>query len=381
LIAYLQIQRFYVRTLGLEDHPDPVVVTKNKTVLDLNLAAAKRRVDAEMSARDAKASLMGGIFREWDAKEFRQAQRDWLDFAVDFSDVVEPDEQHSAWVDLSKHPDPIATYRAMLEAIPHSNGGLSPTKWLSKLAAKRNDASLNAVFDAQVFLSDIPIHQIEPITFDQAARLEFLGYSTCGKALDIPLDVLQRQFGGHALTIWNALRGQVNQAVQAIYPEKSAADRTYFPAPVEDIVVVDNSLLKLANRLASRLQGNDLFGATMKLILEFEDRDPTIAERTFTKPLHDRRSLYFASKRLYDSLNNEQPVAAIRISLPELHHKVHHQESFDQLELRQKLQRADTVVKCVRKSYGDAAIKIAGDVQVPRRQLVLKEWRNATGWN
>jgi len=381
LIAFLQIQRFYVRTLGLEDHPDPVIVTKDKAVLDLNIAAEQRRVNAEMSTRDAKASLMGGVFRQWEPECYSCAQHAWLDLAVDFSDVVEPDEQHSAWVDLSIHPDPIATYRAMLEAIPYSKGGLSPTKWLSKLAAKRNDAALDAVFDPQAFLHGIPIHQIEPITFEQAAKLEFLGYTTCGKALDIPLDVLHRQFGGHAVTIWNALRGQVNQAVQAIYPEKSAADRIYFANPVEDMAVVENTLLKLANQLASRLLGNDLFGATMKLTLEFEDQDPTIAERTFTKPLHDRRSLYFASKRLYDSLNNEQPVAAIRISLPELHHKVHHQESFDQLELREKLQRADTAIRCVRKSYGDASIKIAGDIQVPRRQLVLKEWRNATGWN
>ena len=81
MIAYLQIQRFYVRTLGLEHHHDPAIVTKDKAVLDLNIAAERRRVNADMSARDAKASLMGGVFRQWETEAYIDAQRAWRYFS------------------------------------------------------------------------------------------------------------------------------------------------------------------------------------------------------------------------------------------------------------------------------------------------------------
>ena len=380
MIAYLQVHRFYVRALGLEGHSDPVVVTKNKAVLDLNIAAELRRVDADMSARDAKASLMGGIFRDWHADEFVESQREWLNRAVDFSDAIEPDEQHSAWIDLSKHPDPIATYFALIESIPHSQGGLSATKWLSKLAAKRCDKNLDAAFEPQEFLRPIPIHQVDPITFEQAAKLDFLGYADCGKALSIPLDVLHRQFGNDAIVIWNALRGGQGEEVRASYPDSYVADRMYFQIPIEDIAAVEHSLLRLSERISSQLQGKDLFGSTMKLTLEFEEGSSE-AVRNFTKPLHDRRTIYFAARRLFESLEVEQPLSALRIAVPDLRHKVRHQETFDQLAIKEKLSRAETAVRCVRKSYGDSSIQIAGHIQIPRRQLVLKEWRNATGWS
>jgi len=380
LIAYLRIQRFYVRTLGLEEHPDPVVIVKGESVLDINSAGMRRRVEAEMSARDAKASLMGGVFREWNPAEYIAAQHAWLDMATHFSDVIEPDEQHSAWVDLSSHPDPIATFRSMLEHIPSSDGGVADNKWLAKLAAGR-DPDMSAIFDPQGFLYELPVGVIPLLSPAQAARLTFLGYGTCGKCLQIPLDVLQKQFGEQAITVWNAVRGYGQEPVLPTYPECSVADRFYFSNPVEDLTAIESALLKLADNLSRRLCNHDLFGSRLRLTVEYEEMPDHVVERNFTRPLHDRRSIHFASWRMFESLANQHPITGIRILIPGLDMKKRHQQSFDQLATREKQSRAETAVRCVRKSYGDKSIILASNIEVPRRLLVLKEWRNATGWS
>ena len=380
MIAYLRIQRFYVRTLGLDEHPDPVVIVKEESVLDINVAGIRRRVEAEMSARDAKASLMGGIFREWHSAEYIAAQHAWLNMATDFSDVIEPDKQHSAWVDLSSHPDPLASFRSMLEHIPHSEGGIADKKWLAKLAAGR-DPEMSAIFDPQVFLHELPVGMIPLLSQAQSARLTFLGYDTCGKCLQIPLEVLQKQFGEQAITVWNAVRGYGQEAVFAIYPERSVADRFYFSNPVEDLTAIEAALLKLSDNLSRRLCSQDMFGSKLRLTVEYEEMPDRVVDRTFTRPLHDRRSIHFASRRMFESLANQHPITGIRILIPELDRKKRHQQSFDQLATREKQSRAETAVRCVRKSYGDKSIILASNIEIPRRLLVLKEWRNATGWS
>jgi DNA polymerase IV len=379
LIAYLRIQRFYVRSLGLDEHPDPVVIVKGESVLDINPAGIRRRVESEMSARDAKASLMGGVFREWNSAEYTAAQHAWLDLATEFSDVIEPDEQHTAWIDLTSHPDPLATYRSMLEFIPNCEGGIAENKWLAKLAAGR-DPEMSAVFDPTAFLYDLPVGMICQLTPAQSAKLSFLGYGTCGRCLQIPLDVLQKQFGDQAITVWNVVRGYGHEAVHSIYPEKSVADRFYFPNPIEDSTVVEAALLKLSDNLSNRMSSQDLFGSRLRLTIEYEELPVQAVERCFTRPLHDRRSIHFASKRMFDSVASQHPITGIRILIPELEKKKRHQQSFDHLAAREKQSRAETAVRCVRKSYGDGSIILAKDVEVPRRLLVLKEWRDATGW-
>jgi hypothetical protein len=381
LIAYILIPRFYVSHLGMEHADEPVVVTKGKRVLDLNITAEKRRLTSDMSDRDAKASLMGGIFKLWDEETYVEAQRIWLDRCCQFSDAIEPDEQHTAWVELSGHPDPIATFFALREAIDGSKGGLAKSKWLAKLACLRGDVDLDAVYSPETFLSGIPLDQIEVIHPHEAARLEFLGYRDCESVRDVTREVLTRQFGERTIVIWNAVRGLHADQVDSTYPRKSVSDRFYFPSAIVDALVVEAGIKKAADRIASRLAKGDWFGSGLQLRIEFEDGKSCTVKREFTHPLHDRRTVFFAAKRLWLGISIESPVTAIRIQMTELKKKRQHQQTFDQLLSREKQLRAETALSSVRKVFGDVSVQLARDIQIPRRERVLKEWRNATGWS
>jgi DNA polymerase-4 len=380
LIAYLQIQNFYVRTLGYEHSAEPAIVQKDRLVLDMNEAAKRRRVAAEMSASEAKACLVGGVFRNWEPETYIQAQHEWLNRVAEFSDVIEPDEQHSAWVDLSVHPNPIDAFQTMISEIPHARGGLAKSKWISKLAARRGDPDFGAVYEPREFLSRVPLHEMEPIDTVHASRLKFLGYFTCGDAIEIPRTVLARQFGNQAILIWNAIRGISKDHPLPLFPEKTASDRIYFQSPVEQLETIDQALFRLADSLSDKLDKSDSFSLTMGMTIEFEEMPPSTGQRTFTKPLHHRRSVYFAAKRIWEALAPKSPVMGLRITLKELRKKQRHQTSFDSLIKDEKILRAQNALLSVRKSFGDQSIQIAGDIPLVRRRKVLKEWRDATGW-
>jgi len=253
-------------------------------------------------------------------------------------------------------------------------------KWLSKLATYRGDPDFVACRDPFGYLTSVPLQALELLEPELRSRLEFLGYVTIGHASTIPLSVLRKQFGARAVEISNILQGKQFQKVQAIYPERFVGERYYFPEPIEDMQVLDAAILKVAGRLGERLQADDLFGALMRLGIEFEGVPMLAIERLFTKALHDRRSIFFAVKRMVGAVPLDHPIKGFRVALPELDRRIRHQHSFDSLMVKEKLDRAETALKCVRRSFGDLSIMTGDQVKIPRRQRVLKEWRDATGW-
>ena len=109
MIVYIHLPGFYVRSHQSER---PVVVVKSRKVLDANLRARRAGVEGRMPLSVAKSILAKNplpdapIFIEWKEDEYDRAQRHWLDRCVEFSEVIEPAEQHSAYIDLSAHPHP-----------------------------------------------------------------------------------------------------------------------------------------------------------------------------------------------------------------------------------------------------------------------------------
>ena len=119
MIAFLRLMGFYVCAGSFAHGPQPVVVVKDKAVLDANAAALERGVQPGMTLREAKAILHDGKFVEWEPDEYREAQCAWLDLCAEFTDVVEPEEQHTAYLDLSMHPNPGEILDRVTEQLGH----------------------------------------------------------------------------------------------------------------------------------------------------------------------------------------------------------------------------------------------------------------------
>src|SRR5207253_6874893 len=151
------------------------IVVRDGMVLDFNEAASRRGIDEGLSLRQARAILNDGKFQPWQREEYEERQRIWLDLCVDFTGVIEPADQHSAWLDLSLHPDSFDIAERVVRTLSQKTGltvrfGAAPSKWISLLAARHDDGGL-AIRDPKAFLAPLPTAELLPVTFEHRERL------------------------------------------------------------------------------------------------------------------------------------------------------------------------------------------------------------------
>src|SRR5688572_12155218 len=101
-ILYARLEGFYTTVL-LQKQPElrerPLVVHRDKAVLCVDEKGRSKGIHAGMPLSEAKAILRDGAFLPWEEGPYREAQEKWLDVCARFSDVIEPAEQHTAFVD------------------------------------------------------------------------------------------------------------------------------------------------------------------------------------------------------------------------------------------------------------------------------------------
>jgi len=408
---FMRLKGFYAKSL---EAADPLLVAKclvihrDKRVLEINALAAERQIYPGMPLAEAKAILQEGTFVPWEEEPYRDAQGRWLDLCTEFSDVVEPDEQHSAWIDLSPHPDPSSLARKLIERLSESTGlrvlsGMGWSKWIARLAASHGASHAKAqrpqrrqeqTFD---FLASLKTRFLTPVDPEHRTRLEFLGYATIGEVAQVPLSVLRSQFGDAANHILMCARGGFFEPVEAKYPPNSISERVPFEGSVEDLQTLDLALRDLAQALGRRLAKEDKQGKDLVVTLEVdgdsnhkgtentkehkEEGFSIVRRRKFTKPIHNYPSA-LASLRLLMIPPPEEPIVAIRARLENVtESKRIQQELTGRTTSADRERGAMAAFQHIRTVFGDAAILTGGEIVEPRRKQVLRAWKDATGWS
>lgn len=380
-ILWLELQGFYASCHPAGDKP--LVVVRDKLVLDANAAARKRQVAPGMCAREAGTLLPSGSIKAWNREAYVERQTAWLDLCVDFSGIIEPIDQHIAAVDLSGHPEPYLVAARLVDSLESGTKlpvryGAAGTKWVARLAAEREDPNGIAWKDPESFLADLSVGDLLPAKPETRQRLAFLGYHTIGQAAQVRLEVLRRQFGEEALLVRSATQGKHLQPVLALYPLDSMQECLIFDGAVDDLETIERGLRSIAGRIGRRLSEQGKSGTKVRMEIETEtDREQRA--RTFTKPVSDPASALGALKLLI-SETPAIPVLAIRVSVLDLETVRNRQSPLIGTVDRFKRPDPEAAVHVLRKTFGDASVQLASEVEVPRRVRVLREWQNASGW-
>src|SRR5688572_10775720 len=100
---YVQLDDFYLfgRKSDVSLSRKPVIVLRGKQVIGRNWAAEQRGVKIGMSEDHARALVLKGEFQQWKPENYIEHQEKWLDVCAQYSGVIEPEDQHTAYVDLS----------------------------------------------------------------------------------------------------------------------------------------------------------------------------------------------------------------------------------------------------------------------------------------
>ncbi|MBI5708448.1 MAG: hypothetical protein HZC36_15805 [Armatimonadetes bacterium] len=399
-IVYVRLLHFYASSLA-ESRPDlqgrPFIVHKDKAVLEASSEALSLGIAPGMRLQEAKILLKSnsGVCIAWEEDLFRAHQEAWLDACCRFTDVVEPDRQHGAYLDISAHPDPFDIAEQLALSLKDngymgSRVGLSRCKWVALLATERLSLDVGspewrvtaceAIERPSEFLAAFPTDCLLPVLPEHRQRIGFLGYRTIGEVQRIPMRVLKEQFAEHAPLIHAASRGGISEPVAAVYPKARVLAAVAFEGGTDSPETLDRGLRDLGQRVAGMLMRRDAVSYHLQLEIEYEDGKLEPRQRVFAKPISNLASAIMAI-RLLTGERFQQPIVRISVRI-------------DKLEPAQKEQyelggrTASTVqalhlgnaFRSIRTSFGDRAIQSGASLPLTRRERVLKAWKEATGW-
>ncbi|RYG38807.1 hypothetical protein EON81_02725, partial [bacterium] len=318
-IAFFSGRGFYVRHLLPEEGGAPSVVHREGRVLDADQAAQARGVGLGMPLSEAKMVLgQAGRFLEWSEEAYRSVQTIWLDVCAEHAEIIEPIDQHEAFVDLSGHPDPREALERLREDIFGRtrltfDAALASSRWIARAAVEHGDPMGKALRDPRGFVAGLPVDAL-PLATEDVARLVSLGYRRIGELAAVELATLRQQFGSRALELYRSARGGGEANVDPLYPPDSLAGRFHYDGAPTDRETLERGFAVLSEEVGERLQSRDLIGEEIAAVFLHEDGSNTRFERGLARPLSSSESLKRALVRLLPN-EIERPVVGIQVRL------------------------------------------------------------------
>ena len=139
------------------------------------------------------------------------------------------------------------------------------------------------------------------------AQLTRLGLRTVGDLASIPAPILERAIGSAAGRHLAALAwGRDPRGVVADEPDRSVGAEETFGADIDDPVLIRRELLRLSQRVATRLRAQGWRGRTVSIKVRYADFTTISRSRTVREPTDVANEIYGVACELFDALDLHQ---------------------------------------------------------------------------
>ncbi len=224
--------------------------------------------------------------------------------------------------------------------------GLSVNKLISKVGAgeyKPNGTCQIAKGKEKSFLSPLSVKKIPGIGKVTYKKLSFMGVRKIQTLSDIPVRLLEREFGKYGKQLWEKANAIDHSPVVPYVEQKSMSKERTFTEDTLDVNFMKNMLKKMVDDLAFELRNDKKLTSTITIKVRYADFN------TFTK---QKRISYTANDSVLGKLATD---------------------IFDQLYERRQLIRL-LGVKFSGLVYGNYQISLFDDTQKAIRLMEEKDW-------
>ncbi|MCA2222713.1 DNA polymerase IV [Nonomuraea aurantiaca] len=188
--------------------------------------------------------------------------------------------------------------------------GVASSKFVAKLASKQcKPDGLLVVPEGEVvdFLHPLPVSALWGVGERTEQSLTRLGIRTVGDLAKVPVNTLRRELGqavgGHlAALAW----GRDERPVTAHVPDKSIGNEETFAADVDDPEVIKRELLRLSERVASRMRKAGHVGRTVSVKLRRADFSTINRSKTLREPTDVAQEIYATACELFEAAGLER---------------------------------------------------------------------------
>lgn len=182
--------------------------------------------------------------------------------------------------------------------------GISYNKFLAKLSSelgKPDGLFVITPGKAGAILDRLPVNKIWGVGSKTENRLKFLGIKTIKQLRELPLDLLQRQFGDvQGYRLFQLSRGIDERPVETDREAKSMAREVTFPRDTCDRYYLESMLLGMADILGYRLRVAGLKSKTICLKVRFDDFQTLTRNYSLSEPSDLDMVIYETAKQMLD---------------------------------------------------------------------------------
>lgn len=384
-ILHLDLDAFFASVEQLLDpalRGRPVIVAglgSRGVVSAASYEARRFGVHSAMPTVKARRACPDGVFLPPRMREYEDRSRQVMAILRSVTPLVEPISLDEAFLDVAgarrlhgTGPEIGVLLRRRIrgETGLTASVGVATTKFLAKLASDlaKPDGMLVVEPGHELgFLHPLPVERLWGVGPATLSRLTRMGVATVGDLAAVPLDALVAAVGRSQGAHLHALAHNVDdRGVVPVRKAKSVGNEETFPVDVYEVRELRREVVRLADRVASRLRDAGLAGRTVTLKVRYGDFT-TITRSTTGRDAVDTAAVIVRTAHdLLASVEVHRGVRLVGISVSQLSEPVASQgvfplEGLDGAEARGDVRRAavERAVDDVRRRFGRAAVRPA----------------------
>jgi DNA polymerase-4 len=319
-VLHVDMDAFYA-SVELRDRPDlqgtPVIVGGGArgVVLSATYEARRHGVRAAMPMTRARRLCPGAAILAPHHDRYAEVSRGVMALFRSITPLVEPLSLDEAFLDVAgarrRLGPPAAVARLIRDRVADEQRitcsvGVAASKFVAKLAssaAKPDGMLVVPAADTVAFLHSLPVTALWGVGPRTGEALTRLGLRTVADVAHVPRATLARALGeaqgGH---LHDLAWGRDPRPVVPHTPDKSIGSEETFARDVDDPAVVRREILRLSERVASRLRAAGAVGRTVILKVRFADFTTITRSRSLPRSTDLARDVHRTASELYDAL-------------------------------------------------------------------------------
>lgn len=382
-VLHVDLDAFYASVEASRDPSlagRPLIVggtSARGVVLSCSYEARAAGVRNGMPAMRARRLCPRAAFVAPDFSAYRERSKAFRAILDAFTPLVEPLSLDEAFCDVSAAHTLFGStaqigrrirQRVAAEVGVTCSVGAGPTKLVSKLASRacKPDGML-VVADVEAFLRPLPVEGLWGVGESTADACRRLGLRTVGDLAGAPRSLLVRTFGEAAGSHLAALaHGSGDRTVVPDSEARSIGAEETFEVDVGSNERLRGEILRLSDRVASRLVAGDLAARTITLKIRLASFETHTRSKTLSTPTSDVWTISRVARESLDGFRRgRQLVRLLGVTASGLvRGPVSEQLSFDP---RPRYADAERAMTRVRRRFGRESLGLAGLLDEPPR--------------
>lgn len=206
------------------------------------------------------------------------------------------DEFYLDLTGMDRHFGCLTWSNALREKVMRESGlpisfGLSVNKTVSKVGtgeAKPNGTRYIPCGTEKGFLAPLPVGRIPGVGQETHKKLNFMGVRTIDTLSQIPVRLLEREFGKAGRTLWERANAIDPTPIVPYHEQKSISKERTFSEDTLDVTHMKHLLLDMSDKLAFELRTSGKLASTVTVKIRYADFNTFTRQKQIAYTANDR---------------------------------------------------------------------------------------------